>query len=169
MANKEIPKQKLEILFHLHNIQIGELNFRRTREFKIFQWSSYAFVAIIGILIAIDKSKTLFWDNFGITGKIITTITIIVFVVFSITWQNRERRFGNEHQRIIAKINKLLFAFEEGNFGLENNDSLYPNNQRWKNWGNAKIVTKKRFFRGNYLTATWFLGLLASLMVWFAK
>jgi hypothetical protein len=167
MPNKEISEQKFKILLHMHSVQFDELNFRRTREFRIFQWSSYVFIALIGILISIDKSKTLFWDNLGLYGKIISTITILVFIVFSIIWQNRERKFGHENQQIIAKINKLLFVFDEGNFGLNENETLFINNIRWKNWGNTKLNNKKRFFRGNFITATWLLGILTILMIWF--
>jgi hypothetical protein len=46
---KKITATELEILKHLQNIQFSELNFRRTREFMVFQWSSSIFAAIIGI------------------------------------------------------------------------------------------------------------------------
>lgn len=166
---KKHTNQELEILFHLHRIQYEEANFRRMREIKIFSWSSSLFVAIIGILIAVDQTKTVLWGSFGLWGKLIVTTIILFFAVFSIIWQNRERRFENEQKRLISKINKLLFVFEDGCFGLENGETLYSNEKRWTNWGEAKLKTAKRYFRGNFITATWMLALLAIVTVWLAK
>lgn len=168
-SDKKLTDQELEILLHMHKSQFDEANFRRMREIKIFLWSGSLFVAIIGILVAVDNSKDVLWDSFGIIGKIVVSVTIAVFCIFSIIWQNRERKFENEHKRVIAKINKCLFVFEKGCFGLDQEDTLYPNEKRWKYWGDAKIKRIKRFFRGNFITATWVLALLAISMVWLAK
>ena len=64
-------------------------------------------------------------------------------------------------KRIIAKINKQLSLFEEGCYGLDKEETLYPKEDRWINWGNAELQTMKRYFRGNLVTATWVLAALA--------
>lgn len=168
-TTKKHTTKELTILLHLHKIQYEEANFRRMREIKIFFWSSSLFVAIIGILIAIDQTKTLLWESLGVCGKVIVTTTIFFFAIFSIMWQNRERRFENEQKKIIAKINKQLFVFEKGYFGLKKNETLYPNESRWINWGNLELNSIKRYFRGNFVTATWVLASLAIVTVWLGK
>lgn len=161
--------QELEILLHLHKIQYEEANFRRARELKVFFWSSSIFLAITGILVVVDKTKSVLWESLGECGKLVATATILFLAIFSIIWQNRERRFENEQKRIIAKINKQLSVFEKGCFGLENEETLYPNEDRWINWGNAELQSIKRYFRGNLVTATWVLAVLAIVMVWLVK
>ena len=161
--------REIDILLHLHKIQYDEANFRRARELKVFFWSSSIFLAITGILVVVDKSKTVLWESFGCGGKIVATATILFLTIFSIAWQNRERKFENEQKRIIAKINKQLSLFEEGCYGLDKEETLYPKEDRWINWGNAELQTMKRYFRGNLVTATWVLAALAIVMVWLVK
>ncbi|HDL01845.1 MAG TPA: hypothetical protein ENH23_06405 [candidate division Zixibacteria bacterium] len=157
------------ILLHLHQIQYSEANFRRARELKVFFWTSSIFLALIGILLIVDSTKTVLWDSFGCSGKIVATATLLFLAIFSITWQNRERRFENEQKRMITKINKLFRVFEEGAYGLGEEETLYPKEDRWTNWGNAELHTMSRYFRSNLVTATWVLAVLAIAMLWLVK
>lgn len=160
---------ELEILLHLHQIQYAEANFRRARELKVFFWSSSIFLALAGILVVVDKTKNTLWDSFGCNGKIVATATILFIAIFSIAWQNRERKFENEQKRIIAKINKQLGVFNQGAYGLDEGETLYPKEDRWINWGAAELYTMRRYARGNLVTATWVLAVLAISMVWVVK
>lgn len=150
-------------------IQYAEANFRRARELKVFFWSSSLFLAVTGILVVVDKTKSVVWDSFGCSGKIIVTATLLFIAIFSIAWQNRERRFENQQKRLIAKINKQLGLFDKGAFGLDEGETLYPNEDKWVNWGAADLHTISRYARGNLLTATWILAALAIAMVWLVK
>ncbi len=162
-------ERELDILLHLHQIQYAEANFRRARELKVFFWSSSLFLAVTGILVVVDNTRTVAWESFGYSGKLIVTATLLFIAIFSIAWQNRERRFENEQKRLIAKINKQLGVFNEGVFGLDEGESLYPKENRWVNWGAADLHTMRRYARGNLVTATWILAALANAMVWIVK
>lgn len=158
------PEDKIDILKFIYTEQIGELNFRRAREFKIFAWSGAIFIGLIALLLVFKKTETVIWKLYGVEGKIIASFSIIALGVFSIMWQNRERSFGNGNARVVAKINKLLHCFDEGYFGLNNNDTLFP--LEWVPWGQANIKSARRMFRANLVTATWFLCLLCLFMIW---
>lgn len=161
--------REIDILLHLHQIQYAEANFRRSRELQVFFWSSSLFLAVAGILMAVDNTKTVVWESFGCGGKIVVTLTLLFMAIFSIAWQNRERRFENDQKKLIAKINKQLGVFNEGAFGLGEGETLYPNEDRWINWGAADLHKFSRYARGNLITATWILAALAILMVWLVK
>lgn len=161
--------REIDILLHLHQIQYAEANFRRARELKVFFWSSSLFLSVIGILLVVDNTKTVIWESFGYSGKIVATITLLLIGIFSIAWQNRERRFENVQKKLIAKINKQLGVFDKGAFGLDEEETLYPNEDKWINWGAANLYTVGRYARGNLVTATWILAVLSILMVWIVK
>lgn len=156
--------EKVDILKHLYSIQTQELMFRREREFKIFSWSTTLFIGLIVILLVLKKDEIVAWRMYGIGGRLTATVTAMFLGMFSIGWQNRERRLGNRHASVIAKINKIFHCFEEGYFEIDSNEALYP--KRWINWGGANISSFQRYFRANLVTATWFLCFLGVLMIW---
>lgn len=158
-----MKNEDLDTLKYIHTFQMNELMFRREREFKIFAWSGTLFLGLIGLLLILKDEETIVWKLYGIGGRIIASISIIALGLYSISWQNRERRLGNRHAKIVAKINKLLHCFDTEYFGLEK-DTLFP--LEWSNWGEAKISSIKRYFRANLVTATWFLCLLSFTMIW---
>lgn len=159
-------KNGVDILKHLYSIQVQELMFRREREFRVFIWSSTIFVAIIGLLLVSKQTETVIWRHYGIIGKTISSIALFALVVFSISWQNRERIFAVANQRIIAKMNELLHCFDNKYFWFDTEKTLFP--LKWKNWGQGDVQSISRLFRANLITATWVLGFLSIMMIWVA-
>lgn len=154
---------KQAILFFTHTNQYQELMFIREREFKIFAWSNSIFIALIGLLAIVDKSKSAIWEPLGLEGKIIVSVVISLLAFFSISWQNRERKVSNLNAQVISKINKIFSVYEKGKFNMDNNTSLFPT--EWENWGKSSTNLFKRYFRANLITATWMLCVLCILMV----
>ncbi len=159
-----MKNEDIDTLKYIHTFQMNELMFRREREFKIFTWSGTLFLGLIGLLLVLKDKEMVVWKLYGIGGNIIASISVIALGLYSVSWQNRERRLGNRNARIVVKINKLLHCFDTGNFGLDKDTTLFP--LEWSNWGEAKISSIKRYFRANLITATWFLCLLALIMIW---
>jgi len=160
--DKNLNESKIEILIHLHKDQKEELMFRRGREFRIFAWSSAVFIALIGLVI-VKPSGDFLWEGHGIGGKIIASIPLFILFFYSIVWQNRERRLGNRNARVVAKIHKLLHCFDKNYFDSDNEQTLFP--VEWEKWGQSNLLSKERFLRGNLITGTWFLGILAILAI----
>jgi hypothetical protein len=154
--------KKVEILIHFQNNQTQELMYRRGREFNIFLWTATIFLVFIGSLLLIDKSREPIWQHLGFWGKFFASCLILLIASFSIIWQNRERVFANNNCKVIVATNEALNAFEN-NFYL-NNQSIYPD--RWRNWGKKELNSYKRYFRANYITAVWILGVLSVLIIW---
>lgn len=164
-ANKSDEDNKLDLLKHLHLVIRDELSDLRNRQIRIFTWSSYILLFVLGALLLIDPSKIPVWANHGIVGKAVASVTLFVVVVFSIIWQQRTRRFQEEVFETHSRIEYLLHCFEKGYFE-HLDDSLYP-----ERWGAPKDFRKRvsfwrRLFGANYVSATFLLGILAIVMVW---
>lgn len=155
-------EKKIDILIHFQNTQYQELMFRRKREFNIFLWTATVFIVLIGTLLTLETSNILLWQSYGICGKAAICLIVLLMVFISISWQNRERRFSYTNCKVIVKINSALQAFENNAY-MATDDTLFP--ERWKKWGTKPLTNYKRFIRGNYITTTWFLGLLAIITV----
>ena len=142
------------------------MNNLRDRQDKIFTWSSYILLLVIGALLVIDQSKIPLWESQGILGKVVASVTLFVVIVFSIRWQQRTRSSQDEVAETLNKIEKTLHCYEKGFFGLEGDIALYP--ERWakpKNY-HKRVAFWKRVFRVNYVSATVLLGILAIIMIW---
>ena len=138
-ADKFDENSKLDLLKRLHLVIRDELNDLRNRQIRIFTWSSYILLLVLGGLLVIDPSKLPVWENHGVLGKSIATATLLVVVVFSIRWQQRTRMFQEEVFETHSKIEHLLHCFEEGYYGSLT-ESLYP--ERWgsqKTFGNGLV------------------------------
>lgn len=157
-------EKKIEILIHLQKIQFEEVMARRKREFNTFVWTVTLFVFFIAVLAVSDKSKEIVWKSYGNMGKAVVSAILLLVVLFSITWQNRERKFLNGNQKVIARINKALHAFESNLFIPDEADPILP--VEWQDWGSTKISAFRRLLKPNYITATWLLGVLSIVMVW---
>ncbi|NTV41220.1 MAG: hypothetical protein HGA61_03015 [Candidatus Moranbacteria bacterium] len=172
MEDETKRKNDLAILFHFHKDQKQELMFRRAREFKIFSWSSGIFVALMaGLLLVIEKkieTNTVF--QFGMGEKFFLSSAILLMAVVSISWQNRERKFGNQNSRVLTDINKLLHCFDSAYFGLVDENDV-PKTlllKKWEKWGGKEsLLSVKRYFRGNLVTITWVLGFFDIIIVCF--
>jgi hypothetical protein len=156
---------KYDLLKHLHLVIRDELSDLRSRQIRIFTWSSYILLFVLGGLLIIDPSKFPVWAHHGIFGKYIASATLLVVIIFSISWQQRTRKFQEEVFETHNRIEHLLHCFEKGYFETLN-DSLYP-----ERWGAPKDFRKRvsfwrRIFGVNYVSATVLLGILAIAMVW---
>jgi hypothetical protein len=148
---------KVTILLSLLDKQYQELSFRRQREFYIFLWTATLYLAIISLVLTSNVfAKASVW------GRVLACVISVFIGWFSISWQNRQKKFGNLNSRMMVRIQSLLGAYQPG---LYDTNTLYP--QKWQDWGNkASYFHWKRYFRGNYVTATWVLA-AASILSYF--
>jgi hypothetical protein len=165
IVNKSDKDSKLDLLKHLHLVIRDELSDLRNRQIRIFTWSSYILLLVLGGLLIIDPSKLPVWENQGTLGKSVASATLLVVIVFSIIWQQRTRKFQEEVFQTHSRIEHLLHCFEKGYYESLSG-SLYP-----ERWGEPKDFRKRvsfwrRIFGVNYVSATALLGILAIAMVW---
>ena len=166
-AEKQTEPQcddKAYILKHVHLTQWEEVKWRREQEFKIFTWSNTMLLALIGALLVTKQTETVIWETYGIGGRVVAALTVILLVIYSVKWQNRQRRLGYRNARVIVKISKCLNCFSEGYFDLKDNSSLFPS--EWASWGKLDISSPARILRANLISATTLLGILALIMIW---
>ena len=156
-------ENRLDLLKHLHKRALNEINSLRKRQDRIFVWSSSVFMALIGVLLIVEPSKSPVWSSQGIWGKLVASIAVIAFVVFSTSWQQRNRQWHGENAKVATRIEHLLHCFEEGYFA-RSETSLFP--ERWKKRGERDLGLTKRIFAVNYVSATILLGVLALAMIW---
>lgn len=151
---------KIQILLLIRAEQYEELNFRRNREFYIFLWTATILLVFCTFLLGFNETKPFdFLNDFSLR---IFTIFFIGFIgLFSVLWQNRERKFGAKNCRVIASINDSLSLFEINAY-FKDKTVLPPN---WKNWGKKDLRNFRRYFRTNFITATWILSGLTILLL----
>ena len=165
MRKKDFTKDnKIEILKFICQIQFEELNFRREREYRVFTWASSVLFALIGALLIYKQNTQELLTFYGITGKIIVSITVLLLILFSVSWLNRNRKYRGQNAKVIANISKILHCYDEGFYDPENNTALFPT--EWESYGGRHMMFASRFLRANYATATFFIGILAILMIW---
>lgn len=156
-------KDRIDILKHAEAMQRNELATRRDEETKVFTWSSTILLAIIGALLVANKSDNIVWAPYGAFGKTAASMAIAILVFFSITWQHRHHQYYVEGARVIVRIEKLLHYFDKGFF--DSSEALFPEN--WENWGKKKNKFMQ-IFKADRSGATWLLGGLAIVVIWFA-
>ena len=160
-------KTKIDVLKFMLENQINELNFRREREYRIFTWISSILFALIGGLLVYREEGGVLLGTYGFVGRVIGSVTVFLLVTFSISWQNRNNKYRGQNAQTIAHISKLLHCFEEGFYDPEHNTALFRN--EWADYGQSHLRFASRFFHANFVTATFFLGVLAILMIWFTR
>lgn len=158
-------KDRIELLKFLHERTRNEIDYLRTRQDRVFTWSSGILVALIGVLVVVDPSKNPAWSSQGVWGKIIASITLAVLVSFSVYWQQRNRWFHEKNRQVSTRIETLFHCFDEGYFDPSDQETLFP--QRWMQQDEGQLKLKKRILRVNYVSATVLLGILAIMMIWF--
>lgn len=160
-------KTKIDILKFMLENQLNELNFRREREYRIFTWSSSILLALIGGLLIYRQESGLLLNSYGLAGRIIASATIVLLVFFSISWQNRNNRYRGQNAQTIAHISDLFRCYEDGFYDPENNTALFR--KEWADYGKNHTKFKSRFLHANFVTATFVLGILATLMIWVTR
>lgn len=151
---------KIQILLSIRVEQYEELYFRRSREFAIFQWTATILLAICAILLGANGATPLDFLR-DCRLKFLSVFIIGFIAIFSILWQNRERKFGAQNCRVIASINESLSLFREGAY-FESKTVLPA---KWADWGKKDLHRIHRFFRVNYITATWVLSGITMLII----
>jgi len=159
------PKEKLELLRYFHSYCRSEVNFLRERQDKLFTWSSNILFAVIAALFVVDRAKlvTLTQDS---TTRVVASFAIILFALFSIHWQNRNREWQQQNSEVVTKINHLFHTFEKGYFEIPDGSMLFP--EEWKYTGQPKLPLLNRIRRVNYVTAIVMLAALDIVMIWIA-
>ena len=83
---------KFERLSLFQSEQRAELEYRRSREFQVFVWSSALLVGLSAALLATPPSDS--GESFirsGYIGRDVATALIAVLTVFSVRWQTIQR------------------------------------------------------------------------------
>ena len=156
--------EKLEMLKFLYSSRLAEVNFLRERQDKIFSWSSGIFMALIGAMLIFKKDEIPVVVN-TIESKVIASFAILVFLIFSVSWQQRNRLWQSENGQVIQKMEHLFHCFDPGYYTDDEKLMLFPSR-----WADPAIEEPPKFWKRvlapNYLSATIVLGLLALIMIW---
>ena len=155
---------RVDLLKHMELIQREELKYRRELQYKIFAWSNSIFLLLIGALLVTNPSENAVWLSFGFWGKLVASATVLLTVVFSLQWQNRNRKLHVDTAGVIKRIDCLLHYFDKGYFDPQKEITIFP--QHWSDYGEEKVNIKTRLGTINYASATTMLGGLAIAMVW---
>jgi hypothetical protein len=156
--------EKLDLLLHLHKHVKEEVDFLRKRQDQIFNWTSGILMGLIGALLIIEPSKHPVWGA-QLGSKLVVSAALLVFITFSVVWQQRTRRWHGENGQVILKMEQLMHCYDEGYFDPAGETVLFPS--RWNKPPEAEIPGfKKRLFAANYVSATILIGMLAIAMVW---
>jgi hypothetical protein len=166
-STSQMTKEEIDLLIYMETTQRQEIRYREERQYNIFKWSSSILLALMGALLVTKPSESLIWVHYGLTGKIMASIIVILLVVFSVQWQIRNRRFYAENGAVIQRIDYLLHYYEKGYFDPAGKVAILP-----ENWLRDYPTPKEKInFIGrmksfNYTSATAVLGLLTLVMIW---
>jgi len=101
-------------LKHIEQSQRYDLRYHRDFQYKIFTWASNILLVLIGALLITKPTENVVWSLYGIFGRFTASLTVVAIVVFSVKWQNRHRKWHQEHREVISKIDLLLHCYEKG-------------------------------------------------------
>ena len=155
---------KVDILKFLYQDQRNEMEYRRQREYRIFTWSSNILLALIGALLITKQTETLVWKQYGYWGNIIASAAVLLIVVYSTIWQFRNTKFRGWNASVICRVGQILRYYEKGYFSPEKNESLLP--EHWAQYGDEEVKLHGRLLSTNYVSATFWLSILALIMIW---
>jgi len=159
---------RLDVLKHLHSRAYDQISFHRQRQDKIFLWSSNVFLLVIGALLIVDQATSVAWSGQGFLGKTVASVAILVLLVFSMRWQQRNREWQEESVEVLDNIEHLFHCFDEAYFGTPDGVPLFP--KRWEKQPGSerRLNLAQRIVRVNYVSATFLLGILTIAMIWFS-
>ncbi len=157
----ELQADRTQALPLLHGDQRNELQYRRSREFQVFAWSSSLLVAIAGAFL-LARPTELFepFVRSGSSGRLVATLLVLILCWFSARWQAIQRDYRRGHQRVLAQIAEELGAFS-GHGGAE---PLYPG--KWRDWGSKPEALGHPLARPSKSMATVVLGIVAVIAIW---
>jgi hypothetical protein len=166
---------KIDVLKHAQSIQLEEIRHRRSREYQIFSWTSGLLVALIGALLVFPRTPQAIWTAYGVAGKLLASLAIVIFAVHSINWQIRNRQAGKENAQVVVRINHLLHLFEQGYYDVSTQNPILP--AYWQRWGDSALMTGKTslwsklaagLLGANFISPTFLLTIVAVIMIWFS-
>ena len=157
MSEPENPVSHFETLKLLAELERDELNYRRKREMQIFSGSAAILIAVMGAVFLPHAKDQTFIIAHGQPAQTAAIISIIVIVIFSVIWQDREWCDANQHQQALTQIFTILGCFTPGKFGLS--ERLFAESR--DQWGKKHSSIVKRVFTPGKMLATIALGLLA--------
>ncbi len=158
-------KDKIDLLKHMELIQRSNVQYRSEREHNVFSWSSNILLVLIGALLITKPSESVVWSTYGLWGRIVASIAVVLLVAFSVQWQNRNRRQQRENGEVIQRIDHLLHYYEKGYFDPKGEITIFP--EHWATvYPSKDLSITKRLRSTTYPAATAILGLLAIAMIW---
>lgn len=157
---------KIDLLKHMELIQRAEVRSRHEREQNVFSWSSNILLVLIGALLIVKPSEGAVWLAYGVWGKTIASMTVLVLVWFSIRWQNRNRRWQRENGAVIQRIDRLLHYYDKGFFDSAEETAILPEHWWTDHYPTDTLTLAKRLTSTTFPAATAILGFLAIVMVW---
>lgn len=157
-------QDKIDVLKFIYLAQREELMYRRERGYKIFTWTSNILLLLIGVLLVTRQSESIIWTAYGMWGRAIASVAILVIVAYSIRWQTENRLWHKQNTKILAGIDGILRFHDENYYSTAGNTTILPKERM--GWGTETVNLKTQLFRVNYVSATALLGLLAILMIW---
>ena len=125
---------------------------RREELYRIFSWSTSLFMAVIGILVAYDRSLT-------VGQKLVLTFAVGIVGLFVCDWQRQINLRRHSVLGVIAKIDEQLGFFTPG----ENGESIYP--QSWYRFTQQPTRRMKLGLIAQNIV-TLFLLVLAIVVIW---
>jgi hypothetical protein len=161
MLEPENLGPRFETIRLLAELERDELNYRRKREMQIFSGSAAILLAVMGAVFLPHEKDRTFIIAHGQSAQTAAIIAIVVIVVFSVAWQDREWREANEHQQALTQIFTILECFTPGKFGLSG--TLFLESR--KEWGKKHSSLPKRVFTFGKILATIALGFLAIISI----
>ena len=158
-------EQRIDLLKHMELIQRQAAENRDEREFRIFSWTSNILLLLIGALLIAKPSEYVVWWEYGIWGRLVASIAVAFLVVFSMQWQNRNRKWRQENGRAIQRIDRLLHYYDSEYFDPAGEISVLP--KEWETeYLDKDLRIVRRLASTTYPSATAILGLLAVVMIW---
>ena len=108
----DIESKTLKILTHFNDIYWQQFRYHREKEYRIFVWTSALLLAGIAGLLVTKQGEVPIYVQYGILGKTVATLAILVWLVASVWMQKRERNSGNSYIIVLVNIANKLGAFE---------------------------------------------------------
>jgi hypothetical protein len=137
--------------------QRRELQYHRKRRRQIFIWCSSILLAIFGAALAANPDQVSFSIKEGLPERILVSILVITFIVFSVSWQHYQRQREARHQQIISSAYRKMGLAGDG-------ATVYP--EHYGSWGEKHVSLWSLLVKPNRVFATVVIGLCTLAAVW---
>lgn len=165
VSQSGVSREKDETLRHFSETYWGKLDYHREKEYRIFVWTSVILFGAIATLAVSRTGEVPIFARYGLLGKTVLSMALIVWTTVSIRMQIRERKFGDQYVMVIVGIARMLHAFDNGYFHAGGDPStLLP--CEWEKWPSQVNQTFPRCLMRNYIPPTFLVGLFAAVLPW---